>query len=264
MKKKIKIISLIVGIVIIGIICFKNISFGKTIYKIPNSNVNLEVPKLSFFKKDCCMFSSTFKSFRSKLSLQKELDKMIDSYEKRTCNNKPIYYNKDNDITITGYGVNSEFIMNSFYINYDKGEFDNNDCSVVTDPTKLKYSIKSTANNYNNICVIPEKFTYKNKNGEIYDVYYECFGDLLFQTGLGNMNFLNYMLSYGWISMQDIIDFLEYQTNKKEATKTIFDDEGFVLYKNKDFSLLKCDTIDDNQDIYIKDTNFEYEKNICK
>ena len=61
----------------------------------------LTIPRLSFFKEECCMFSATFISFRSKDSLQKELDKIVEKYEKKTCNNKTIYYDSINEITIS-------------------------------------------------------------------------------------------------------------------------------------------------------------------
>jgi hypothetical protein len=264
MKRKTKIIFIIVGIILVVVLCFKNIPFGTTTYKMPNSNVNLKVPKLSSFKEECCMFSATFKSLRSKLSLQMELDKIMSNYEKKICNNKTIYYNEKQDITITEYGVERGLLFNTFYITYDKGEYYSNECSVISDPTKLKYDIKNTDSNYNNNCIIPEKFTYKNKNGEIYNVYYECFGDLLFQAGTEKMNYLHNMLQYGWLSMNDVVDFMEYQVINNKATKEVFKDGGSIMYKNKDFSLLKCNYWTGNQDIYIGDTNMKYEETYCK
>ncbi|MDD2377710.1 MAG: hypothetical protein PHD10_02745 [Bacilli bacterium] len=263
MKKKNIIILTI--ILLIGIfIGLKYIPFGTTKYNMPNSNVELKVPKLSSFEEECCMFSATFKSFRSKSSLQRELDKIMNSYEKKICNNRTIYYNEKQDITITEYGVKRGILLNTFYVTYDKGSYENNECSVITDSIKLKYQIDYDFKNKRGFCRIPEKFKYLNRNGETYDVYYECFGDLLFKTGMDKMEYLNYMLSSGWISMHDVIDFLEYQVINGEATKNEFKDGGLVIYKNKDYSLLKCNNWTGNQDIYIGGTNFEYKESYCK
>ncbi|MDD2435564.1 MAG: hypothetical protein PHO63_04845 [Bacilli bacterium] len=258
-------IMMFIIILLIGLfVSLKFIPFGTTAYTSKQTNATLEIPKLSVFEKECCMFSATFKTFSSKLNIQSELNTIMKKYEKRTCNNKTIYYDKKHNITITEYGVKYGLIMNTFFITYDKGEYDNNDCSVVTNPTKLKYQIDYRLKNESGTCYIPEQFKYLNKDGNMYNVYYECFGDLLLQTGLETMNFLNNMLFYDWISMYDVIGFLEYQVENKAATRQIFKDGGSTLYKNKDFSLLKCNTISGNQDIYIGSTDFEYKENYCK
>ena len=264
MKKRYIIIFIVLFLLLVALFVLKSIPYGTMTYEMPNSNVKLEVPKFSSFEKECCMFSATFKSFRSKLSLQKELDTIINNYEKKTCNNKTIYYDKNHNITITEYGVKYGIIMNTFYITYDKGKYDNNDCNVVTDPIKLTYQIDYNLKNKHESCYIPEQFKYLNKDGKMYNVYYECFGDLLFQTGMGKMNYLNSMIFYSWISMDDIMTFLEYQVKNNNATKETYNNENSILYKNEDFSLLKCDTINGNKDIYIGNTDFEYKENYCK
>ena len=43
-----------------------------------------------------------------------------------------------------------------------------------------------------------------------------------------------------------------------------YKDGGTKLYKSATFSLLKCNTIEGNTDIYIGDTNLEYQENYCK
>ena len=44
----------------------------------------------------------------------------------------------------------------------------------------------------------------------------------------------------------------------------IYKDGGTKLYKNDSIALIKCNTIDGNKDIYIGDTNLEYEESFCK
>ena len=43
-----------------------------------------------------------------------------------------------------------------------------------------------------------------------------------------------------------------------------YKDGGSKLYKSDTISLLKCNTIEGNKDIYIGDTNLEYQENYCK
>lgn len=256
--KRIIFFDLVVMLVIF--LGLKFIPFKKTTYKSKQTDVNLRIPGFSFFNKECCMTSVTFTSPRSALFLQAELNDIMSKYESYTCNNNKYYYDEKEDITISEYGVELGFLFNTFYITYDKGKRNASDCSVINDPTKLTYQIDYRAKNGYGICYIPEKFTYKNENGEIYNVYYECIGDLLFQTGLGKMNFLNSMLSYEWISMEDVINYLEYEVKNSNFTKNTY--EKNILYKNKDFSLLQCDTTD--KDIYISSPDFVYKEDYCK
>ena len=44
----------------------------------------------------------------------------------------------------------------------------------------------------------------------------------------------------------------------------IYKDGGTKLYKNDTISIIKCNTIDGNKDIYIGDINLEYQENYCK
>lgn len=260
MSHKRKKLYVVIGILILTLLCLIHIPYGTTNYTMPNSNIVLKVPKFSSFKEECCMFSASFQSFRSKFSLQLELEKIMTGYEKMECHNKTVYYDKKADITIHDYGVESGFFFRKFYITYDKGKPTNNECSVVTDATKTKYQIDYRLKNERDICYHSEKFQYWNKDGNIYDVYYQCFGDILFQSGMNKMHYLNDMLSRGWISMDDVINFLEYQVIQGKAKKQEFKDGGSIMYMTKDFHLLKCNRLMGNQDIYIGSTNMKYDQ----
>ena len=51
--------------------------------------------------------------------------------------------------------------------------------------------------------------------------------------------------------------------NNMELIDT-YKDGGTKLYKNDTISIIKCNTIDGNKDIYISDINLEYQENYCK
>lgn len=51
--------------------------------------------------------------------------------------------------------------------------------------------------------------------------------------------------------------------NDMELVDT-YKDGGTKLYKNDSIALIKCNTIDGNKDVYIGDTNLEYQESFCK
>jgi hypothetical protein len=257
MKKKIIIILLII-IALLAV--FKFVPLGSTKYTIPDYSVTLEIPKLSTFKEVCCMFSASFSSFRSAFIIQKELDSIMSKYERMTCHNKTYYYDKKNDITISDYTVKHGLIKNTFFIIYNKGKYSDDNCNTITNPTQLKYVVDMRYA----IDEVHTDYKYEDNNGNLHNVYIDRIGNLEIQNGSGHMQPLDTMLMYNWMTMDDLIAFLEYQVETKKATKEVCKDGGSILYKNKDFSLLKCNTLAGNKDVYIGHTSMKYEKNYCK
>jgi hypothetical protein len=118
---KISIICLILALLLI-------VPYGKRIYKSEASGKFLEVPKFSKLREECCNYSATFSSIRSYASLKVDLKKIVKSYEKLDCDGVNYYYNKDEDYTITDFGVKRGLIFNTFYITYGEG----NSCEIDT------------------------------------------------------------------------------------------------------------------------------------
>lgn len=102
--------------------------FGVTNYKSEASGKILDVPKFSKLSEECCMYSATFKSVRSYSSLKLELENIMSQYEKLDCDGKNYFYNKEEDFTVTEYGVKRGVIFNEFYITYGNG----NSCEIDT------------------------------------------------------------------------------------------------------------------------------------
>lgn len=102
--------------------------YGKTNYQSEASGKILDVPKFSKLSEECCSYSATFTSIRSYVSLKSEMKKIIDNYEKLSCDGKEYYYSKEGDFTITEYGVKKGLIFNKFYITYGNG----NSCEIDT------------------------------------------------------------------------------------------------------------------------------------
>ena len=258
MRKIVKIMIFAIIVLFVIFLILKFMPFNKSTYKSEQTGVKLKIPGFSSFKKECCMTSATFTSLRSSLVLKKELNDIMSDYEAYTCNNKIYYYDEKEDVTISEYGVEQGLLFNTFYITYDKGKRDANECSVMTDYKKIKYNVIPV--NETGYCHIRENLKYRDSDNNLNNLFYECFGDLAIENGRGKMIILDNMLQYEWISMDTIINSLEYQVEQEKALKKTYGEN--VLYKNNDFSLLQCKTT--NKDIYISSTNFEYNEEYCK
>lgn len=102
--------------------------FGITNYKSEASGKILDVPKFSKLSEECCMYSATFKSVRSYTALKAELNTIMAQYETLNCDGKKYFYNKEEDFTITDYGIKRGLFFNEFYITYGHG----NSCEIDT------------------------------------------------------------------------------------------------------------------------------------
>lgn len=122
MKKNIIIVLIILLVLIVGFIGIKFISFGTENAMMGASLVEIEVPKLSNLSEECCTYEATLKTLRGKKSIQKELDKMVEKYQKTNCNGKVAYYDLVNDVTIFEYNVESDGLFTKYTIKYNKGQ----------------------------------------------------------------------------------------------------------------------------------------------
>ena len=121
MKKAI--IFLIVSLVLVVVMAVVKFAPLGTKEAVMGANITtIEVPKLSTLEDECCEYEATFKTFRGRKSIQKELDKMIEKYMEIDCDGKKVYYDMDHDITIFEYGVEDGTILNTFYIKYNIGQ----------------------------------------------------------------------------------------------------------------------------------------------
>lgn len=121
------------NLIIISIICLilsvlLMIPYGITNHQSEASGKILDIPKFSKLSEECCMYSATFKSPRSYSSLKIELEDILNDYEKLNCDGKEYYYNKEEDYTITEFGLKRGFVFNTFYITYGAG----NSCEIDT------------------------------------------------------------------------------------------------------------------------------------
>ncbi len=120
MKKKKIIIILIVSSVIaliswILILLSTNETFFNTSY-IGMNNQEIFIPKYSYFKEECCMFTDIFYSLRSKGDLQKEIDNYLSAFEQMEYNHT--YGYKKGDLFIYSYKVYDKGLYREIMISY--------------------------------------------------------------------------------------------------------------------------------------------------
>ena len=119
--KKIIMIGFVLVVLILAFIAIKVIPFGTKEAMMGANITRIEVPALSSLESECCTYEATFKTLRGKSSIQKELDKMVDSYMEMNCNGKKAYYDMTHNITIFDYKVEGSLLFTSYTIKYNIG-----------------------------------------------------------------------------------------------------------------------------------------------
>lgn len=255
MKKR-NIIIIIIIVFILLILMLKIIPFESKIYHNKKNNIKINVPTLSI-----TIENKTNKLKLISLNSKKNIKNIYDSLDDRLCHSTIYKYDKKNNIIIKNIKINSMLFVNVVEINYYTGKYTNDECNKIIDYKKIKYKYYTPKSEEKE--PMQRRFKYLNKDGKKYDVYSECLRCLEIKRGMGYYATFKDMLSYGYMSMYDLINFMDYQSVKKTATKETYKD-GTILYKNDDFALLICNTREGNKDIYINDKSLVYEKNYCK
>lgn len=85
--------------------------------------------------------------------------------------------------------------------------------------------------------------------------------DIIITSGGQKISLNKFLLSDTKMSDYDIIHFMMRKLSKKNVLK----DGGTTIYKdeNKDITMIVCNTLDKNYDVYIGDKTIEYEQFMC-
>lgn len=85
--------------------------------------------------------------------------------------------------------------------------------------------------------------------------------DIIIASGGQKISLNKFLLSDTKMSDYDIIHFMMRKLDKKNTLK----DGGTTIYrsKNKDRTMIVCNTLDKNYDVYIGDYNMKYEQFMC-
>lgn len=121
------ILCLVLLCLIIIYLLFRNIFLGyeiKTVnYEHSKRNINIGVPKLSFFIKNRDR-SYSFKNFRSSNIIENEIKKYLKAQKYLHCNDTIYYYNEKDDFSIINYSIKNHF----FYTTVSYEIVDKNYC----------------------------------------------------------------------------------------------------------------------------------------
>lgn len=203
-------------------------------------------------------YSVTFKSISSKLILTLNLDSSLDEYKRKLCNNdKYLYYNSDNDITISDYKIDKGFLFNKYTIYYYFGNISEYECMKILDIDKLEinYDYSYLTSVKHDIDYVDYK--YLSDDGNKYDVHSDCPECFTIKSGVGIMRPFKELLLTSSVDMQMILDKLEEDVKNNKTVKTEYDNG--TMYENDKINLFNCK----NKDVYISD-KIEYTDKLCK
>jgi hypothetical protein len=128
-----------------------------------------------------------------------------------------------------------------------------------------KYSKFEIETNLSNTCKIKQLIAY-NKTYRIplnYNLFSYCLDDIVIT--IDNMSYpLKEALTTGKITLDRLINKMNYDSIYGNVIKMVAKDGGSTLYSSNDFSLLKCNTIAGNRDYYVGSRDMKYENNFCK
>lgn len=123
---------------------------------------------------------------------------------------------------------------------------------VIYDKFKTEKEIKLVISEKEN-CHGNLDLYYTDTDGNHYYLY--CLDGITVDYGDRTLE-LNKALEAKQISM----DFVSFTLKKKDS----FDDGSSIIYRNSNFSLLQCHTIEENKDYYFGPSNMDYREGFCK
>lgn len=115
-----KILCILLTILLCSIITlFYSLSSNKTFFKNTYNSLNNQeifIPKYSYLKEECCMYSAIFNSLRSKKDIKQEIDDYLKDFI--YFKNETAYGYLKNDLFIQRYGVEDKGLYRIIYIVY--------------------------------------------------------------------------------------------------------------------------------------------------
>ena len=107
------------------------------------------------------------------------------------------------------------------------------------------------------------RVTVINKDDEdIYRIYYYGLKSVTLNWNGEKYDFAN-AIKNDVTNIDSVIDEISIHKTFWNIGVTIYRDGGSTLYKSSNYSILKCNTINGNNDIYIGDKDMEYESGFC-
>lgn len=116
-----RIISIILIVLLLSFLTFRTYFSGTKTINL-SSETKIEVPKYIFLTKQN-ENQIIMKTIRSYNNVKKEVNSILENYNKISCNNKTYYYNKSQDYTIIKSEIKDYIILSSVTIKYEIGNY---------------------------------------------------------------------------------------------------------------------------------------------
>jgi len=99
--------------------------------------------------------------------------------------------------------------------------------------------------------------------GELYKIYYYGIDDAIITVDGNNYDFEQAILTET-LTLDQILLEMELYAELNDGGTEIYKDSGSRKYFNDSYTIIKCHTIDRNRDIYIGDSEMEYQEDFCE
>ena len=120
-----RLVKVLLVLALVALVGLKFLPLGaSTVFQSVDTGKNFTVPNLVVPAGECCAYAATFKSIRSVWSLEREVEKILeDDYEEMVCSRGDrVYYDVEQNVTVTGYTVRLGFPFNEVIISYELGK----------------------------------------------------------------------------------------------------------------------------------------------
>lgn len=141
-----------------------------------------------------------------------------------------------------------------FFVVGCKKENGNINAGKVNYSYKYDFILKDRCNNE-----VSEYYNSKNQK-----IYFVCLDEMYIQEGDYKITLKDYLHNKNLeTEMQNMTDMMEVNEIYKDGGTTIYRDKNKKLSSNG-FTIIKCNTLDGNKNIYFGTSNLEYIEDFCK
>lgn len=102
-----------------------------------------------------------------------------------------------------------------------------------------------------------------DNNGELYKIYYYGIDNAFIKVGENSYSFEQAILT-GTLTLDEILAEMKLYAELNDGGTEIYKDNGSRKYFSDSYTIIKCNTVDGNKDIYIGDNNMLMEEEFCK
>lgn len=103
----------------------------------------------------------------------------------------------------------------------------------------------------------------EDENGNMYKIYYYGIDSAMITVGEDSYSFEQAILT-GTLTLDEILAEMKLYAELNDGGTKIYRDSGSRKYFNDSYSIIRCNTVDGNRDIYIGDNEMVMEEGFCK